>query len=249
VVLYRNDLVDDMPAKDLAAGVLGLVRPLALENFEVVSGAEDFEVPDVLHEGEQFRGMVSRTDVPRQVVVRAMLWGTQVERTIRASRPFSRSTAAFVFSEDEHTELTDSEMMTVAMFGRAVSPVTSYLATEPGVRPSTIGLGELGLIGRGSGGGGSAGSSFGYGGMGAARKYTLRELVDARYKRCINTHSPAPGWSLGLQVEATYREIVDVIPERPATTPLDRCIVEGVWHTRLTWNFNNRRKTHALAFK
>ncbi|MGB1016853.1 MAG: hypothetical protein ACPG4T_22120, partial [Nannocystaceae bacterium] len=217
--------------------------------FEVLSGAEDFEVPDILHEGEQFRGMVSRSDVPRQVVVRGMLWGTRIERTVRASRSFSRATAAFVFSEDEHTDLSEDEMMTVAMFGRAVSPVTSYLAIEPGVRPSTIGLDELGLIGRGAGGGGSSGSSFGMGSRGKARQYTLRELVEARYKRCINMHQPAPGWSLGLQVEATYREIVDVIPKRAATTPLDRCIVEGVWKTRLTWNFQSKRKTHALAFK
>ncbi len=40
-------------------------------------------------------------------------------------------------------------MMVLARHGRAVSPVTSYLAIEPGVRPSTEGLneGELGSIG------------------------------------------------------------------------------------------------------
>ena len=31
-------------------------------------------------------------------------------------------------------------MMVLARHGRAVSPVTSYLAIEPGVRPSTEGI-------------------------------------------------------------------------------------------------------------
>ena len=36
--------------------------------------------------------------------------------------------------------LSESEMMVLAKHGRAVSPVTSYLAVEPGVRPSTEGI-------------------------------------------------------------------------------------------------------------
>ena len=53
---------------------------------------------------------------------------------------FTRATAAFVFSHDQHKGLSNAEMMRVAKLGRAVSPVTSYLAIEPGVRPSRAGI-------------------------------------------------------------------------------------------------------------
>jgi len=58
-------------------------------------------------------------------------------------------------------------MMPLALYGGAVSPVTSYLAIEPGVHPSTegldemegVGFGGLGLIGHGAGGGGKSETS------------------------------------------------------------------------------------------
>ena len=48
--------------------------------------------------------------------------------------------SALVFGSNVLDELSEPEMMTLAMKGGAVSPVTSYLAIEPGVRPSTEGL-------------------------------------------------------------------------------------------------------------
>jgi len=48
--------------------------------------------------------------------------------------------SALVFGSPAMYELNEQEQMTLAMKGRAVSPVTSYLAIEPGVRPSTEGL-------------------------------------------------------------------------------------------------------------
>ncbi len=52
----------------------------------------------------------------------------------------ARLWAALVFGSDLLDDLTEPEMMVLARRGRAVSPVTSYLAIEPGVRPSTEGL-------------------------------------------------------------------------------------------------------------
>ncbi|MDX2092275.1 MAG: hypothetical protein SFX73_30705 [Kofleriaceae bacterium] len=61
-----------------------------------------------------------------------MIWSDPFTREVRVSNPFSIQTAAFVFGADEQMKL--------ARMGRVVWPVTSYLAAEPGVRPSTIGL-------------------------------------------------------------------------------------------------------------
>jgi hypothetical protein len=80
------------------------------------------------------------------------------------SPAFSRVAAAFVFGEDRHGELSREEMLALAFFGRAVSPVTSYLAIEPGVRPSRIGI-----VGRGEGSGTGAGFGAGSGRMGGGR--------------------------------------------------------------------------------
>ncbi|MCA9661609.1 MAG: proprotein convertase P-domain-containing protein [Myxococcales bacterium] len=249
-VLYRLEFDASTSDKELARAALGLVRPIALENFAVdTDDAEGLDVPSVLREGEGFRAMVARAKAPRRVVVRGMLWGEEVRREVRATRAFSQATAAFVFSEDEYDDLSDDEMMRVARFGRAVSPVTSYLATEPGVRPSTIGLD---LVGMGSGGGGASGSSIGFGGAGgrAHRKsFTLEELVAPGVARCKAEHRASPTWRLDLRVETTSREIVDVIPSRPATTPLDACVVEAIWETELSWNFTSERELRPLALR
>src|SRR6187397_1969489 len=79
------------------------------------------------------------------------------------------------------------EMMTLAMYGGAVSPVTSYLAIEPGVRPSTEGLTE------GEGGGGRGfGIGLGRAGMTHVtgnvspinRQAFLEQALRAEWGRC-----------------------------------------------------------------
>ncbi len=250
-VLYRVNFPSDVPQKVLAADILGLVRPVALENFKIRAAglnSSAWDVPDVLAEGQGVRVMTRASEVPRQAVISGMLWGTTIRRTVRATQAFSRATAAFVFSEDEHDDLSEAEMMTVAMFGRAVSPVTSYLATEPGVRPSTAGI-NYSLVGRGGGGGGA-----GYGGIGRGsgrnpRSYTLEELVSKGIQKCMSKHQPGPSWKLELKVESTLQEIVDVIPQRKPASAMDTCAVEAVWNTRLSWNFKHERKLHPLVLK
>src|SRR5687768_8452233 len=114
-------------------------------------------------------------------------------------------------------------MMTVALLGRAVSPVTSYVAAEPGTRPSTIGIPSRGVIGHGSG----AGGGYGYGGGRGrlAPRPDLRHLVDTT--ACERTVRPAAGWRVALDVETTRDEIVDVIAA--ARDAMTACLVETAW--------------------
>lgn len=190
--------------------------------------------------------MVARADAPRRVVIQGMLWGEVVRREVRATRAFSQATAAFVFSEDEYHDLSEEEMLRVARYGRAVSPVTSYLATEPGVRPSTIGL-ELVGAGRGGGGNGVGGIGLGRTGrLGKGPAPTLEALVEPGIRACKAKHPAPPQWSLAVDVETTFGEIVDVIAARTPTTALESCVVEAIWAVELTWNFSEPRQMRPL---
>lgn len=70
------------------------------------------------------------------------LWATPLRATARPDASRQELWSALVFGSEAMFELNEQEQMTLALKGRAVSPVTSYLAIEPGVRPSTEGLTE-----------------------------------------------------------------------------------------------------------
>jgi len=236
--------------KRLAAQMLGLVRPVAIDDFKVrgidLSGAAD--VPGSLREGDGYRAMIASADPTRRVVVTGKVWARALHRVVEPGERFDVATAAFVFSEDEHHELSKEEMLTVAFKGRAVSPVTSYLATEPGVRPSvdglldeigeTIGLGGMGLVGRGAGGGGR-GSVL----------PRLSDLLAGALARCVQVHAPPRGWGLELEVETTGPEIVDVTVTRATHAPLRECVVAAVWALELPAAAWPERDSHTLDLR
>ncbi len=236
--------------KSLGSQMLGLVRPVAIDNFEIrgidLSGAA--EVPSSLREGVGYRAMFASADPTRRVVVSGKVWARPLHRVVEHGESFDDATAAFVFSEDEHHALSPEEMRTVAFKGRAVSPVTSYLATEPGVRPSTEGLleaeigesfgaGGMGMAGRGGGGGGAA--------MPLPR---LSELLADALARCVQVHTPPRGWGLTLAVETTGPEIVDVAVTRSTHAPLRECVVAAAWALALPAAAWPERDSHTLDF-
>ena len=232
-----------------AAKLLGLVRPIAIDGFKI-SGmdlTDAGEVPEVLGEGVGYRAMLATPDPTRRVVLSGKLWATPVRKVVTHSEHFDIATAAFVFSEDEHGELSPEEMRTVAFRGRAVSPVTSYLATEPGVRPSTDGLEEnmgasfgLGGIGMGGGGGGR-------GILASIKLPTIESLLADDVARCVKTHVPAVAWQVSLAVETTGIEIVDVAAIRASSAPLRECIVEATWALELPDARWPEREQHTIS--
>lgn len=216
--------------KRLPAVAEELVRPVAIDFFKIagvdLDGAR--EVPAALREGTGYRAMLATPAPTREIVLTGKIWAAPFRRVVRAGGDFDAATAAFVFSEDEHHDLTHDEMMRVALAGRAVSPVTSYLAIEPGVRPSVaglerdgdaIGLGGLGLLGHGGGGGGS----------GAAATPTFESLLARDVARCAALHRPPSGWRVALAIETTWQEVADVEARAASHPGMGECLSEAAW--------------------
>jgi hypothetical protein len=247
VLLQISGLPAHKSRKDLDRATLGLVRPVRIDSFDVHGiGKDQLEnLPETLEEGAGFREMLKLARAPKRVILRGKIWARPFKRIVRVSKAFSRVTAAYVFSHDMHEELTEAEMMKVARLGRAVSPVTSYLAIEPGVRPSTAGIDRLGTLGTGGGGGSGAGYGRGVGRLGHRTPPNLSKLLAKGIARCVAKHRPGPGWSAHLTVETTKDEVVDVTLNNPST-PMRRCLVEEVWAVRLTKAFDQERESFDL---
>lgn len=211
--------------KALVPVVLELVRPTRIEKVAV----HGFELEtEVLHEGDGVRLMIdtTRATAPTTVTLTGTMWSDPVTTDIAVGTAFSTATAAFVFGADAHHALSEAEQMTVALMGRAVSPVTSYLATEPGVRPSTIGLEEFGTIGTGRFG--TIGHGSGGGGVGRSTP-DFERLIDPA--ACIRRIKPAGAWQVRLAIETTLDEVVEVVPAAPSA--MANCLAETVWQLRL----------------
>ncbi len=223
--------------KLLVPVILELVRPTRVEKLVVDGGFTLAET--TLHEGEGLRLFAKGKTAPNRVTLSGVLWSDPVKKQVFVGDAFSRSTAAFVFGEDEYHDLSEAEQLKVAFMGRAVSPVTSYVAYEPGTRPSTIGLGRYGTLGHGSG------SGSGYGaGTGALRKVpNLASMIDT--KACVAQHKPAAGWKVQLSVETTRDEIVDVAVTGGAG-PLATCLLESTWQVRLDSRWNLDRESFVV---
>jgi len=231
-----------LPAKKsqaLASTVLELVRPTRIDHLTITG----LKVDDTeLAEGAGIRVMLLDKTAPDKVTLAGELWSDPVRKDVLVGPAFSVQSAAFVFGEGGFDDLSNDEQMTVALMGKAVSPVTSYVAFEPGTRPSSVGFedsaigsGRGGLLGHGSGTGG------GYG-MGR-HKPDLAALVDTT--ACERTVHPAAGWHVALDVETTKDEVVDVTG---ASDAMATCVAEAAWATRLTNAFDLDRESFHLDF-
>lgn len=229
--------------KRLVPIALGLVRPVQIDHFKIVGleGDSDDRAPAVLREGSGVRIVVDGKAAPATVELVGMVWGDKFRRVVSADAAFSRAAAGWVFSEDDHDQLSPAEMMKVAMMGRAVSPVTSYLAIEPGVRPSTIGLERSGF-GVGSGRGGMRGRTASMGVRSPRIPPQPRQLMEAAIKACVKKHAPPAGWKVRLGIESTYDEVVDVQLEAGETLAVAPCLLEAAWGIRLTAEYDQRRE-------
>jgi len=180
---------------------------------------------DFIREGASLRWMDQVKQAPQSVTLKGQLWSRPAEFIAVTGEPFHRATAAYVFSLDHYDALTPAQQFVVASYGRAVSPVTSYLAIEPGVRPSTIGLEDrLGTVGHGRGAGGFRGRS-----AHVPRPIDWDAIAERARQRCKAHPSPTRARA---RVDTTDHEIVDV-RLRSKDDDHGRCVVEALWQEQL----------------
>jgi hypothetical protein len=217
------------------------VRPLRIDNISALAddGTLSEKVPTTLAEGEGSQELYLHSSLARSVAVSGELWSSPIRVMARHEVKEDSHWAAIVFGTDLLESLSEPEQMTLALRGRAVSPVTSYLAIEPGVRPSTEGLERNGRLAFGIGLGGTGrlgGVAVSSRAPAVDREAYLREQLEAERRRC----GGAVG-SASLHVETTLDEIVQV-QIRAAIGTLDSavadCLREAVWALLLPPGFD-----------
>lgn len=222
-----------------------LARPVRIDDFSLdVTGLSQYvdccTTDTTLDEGQGIDSLMLAPVGAGELIVSGRTWNSPLRETAKPSKREGDRWAAMVFGTELLGELSEPEMMTLAMRGGAVSPVTSYLAIEPGVRPSTEGLeawesGGIGLIGSGWGSGGGSG----FGGRGSARPsfdkqaWLEQELRDG-WERCGGRNVAG---EVGL--ETRTGEIVDVtLTSAQADAGVRGCMLQVAWSVELPREFS-----------
>lgn len=239
-LLWRASADDSSAAEDMKATFEELARPLRLDMVSVRAPGLDEEISNLtLAEGDGIERQLIASEPMSKVTLEAELWSERVKKTLAPDAEYGRLRAALVFGTDMLGSLSEEQMMTLAKHGRAVSPVTSYLAIEPGVRPSTegledgegqgggsrgegIGLGSIGTIGRGAGG--SSPPDY--------EALLADALVPAKKACGVMTASVA--------AESTVDEIVELavtVEDASETASKQRCLLERAWEVELPSDF------------
>ncbi len=227
-----------------------LARPVRIHGVSVAAPglmAAHLRAPEVLDEGESASALLLMDRRVPHVILTGEQWAAPVRKVVLPTAAQGKLWSALVFGTELLESLTEPEMMTLAMHGRAVSPVTSYLAIEPGVRPSTEGLehGE-GSSSGGSGGIGSAGGGTGMGmisGVSVDLDALLRDHLEAAVDACGGEHEGA-----SAALETTFSEIVEIgtVTIRGDAAIAD-CVREALWTVDLGAMFFEARSTWAVA--
>jgi hypothetical protein len=214
-------------------------RPTRLRQVQIFApGADDgpWVIPDIgeLAEGEA----IERLAIDRHAVgaarLEGKLWGKRVAHRLWPTDGEARLWSALVFGSDLLDDLTEPEMMVLARRGRAVSPVTSYLAIEPGVRPSTEGLEHRALHAPDviAGAAGMAGRAEP---PRLDRQKFLEEELGRAWRGCGGGRREST-----VVLETTVAEVVDV----PSTSvigtdaALSACLGEATWDLDLPPDFD-----------
>ncbi|MBE7485346.1 MAG: VWA domain-containing protein [Polyangiaceae bacterium] len=228
-------------------------RPLRVDHLKLYS--PDLEVgtiterPELLDEGQGFERLLFTDKDVSWLRVEGELWSKPVRRVIHADVAAGKRWASLVFGSQLLDELSEPEMMKLAMHGGAVSPVTSYLAIEPGVRPSTEGLDWSGGSGQGFGSGLASVRMGATSTSGRARPLDrdkwLRDELGKSFVAC----GGKPG-TASISLETTFAEVVDVtrVELGGLKDPLlERCVTEAAWDLVLPVQFDEEWTTWAVS--
>lgn len=229
-------------------------RPKRIDKFAVNGLTGDVVVPPVLDEGEGIDHFVLAHSATTRVEITGELWSKPLDVTSLPTPEQGKLASALVFGTGFYSELSEAEQMKLAVLGGAVSPVTSYLAIEPGVRPSNEGL-EWGALGFRSGVG--IGQGFGNGssrlwGLGGAPVVDKNAWLRAQLLTFMKTCAPSAN-EVSARLESTLDEIVEVgvvelAPARDAKA--ESCVREEIWKVALpAASFRDAFEEHTVKAK
>lgn len=238
-VLWRATI--DSASDPTARGVFEeWVRPKRVDRLAVEGMPASFVAPASLAEGAALEHLAIEKAGVAQITLKGELWSRPVKVSAAPSAEEAKLWSALVFGSELQGELSDAEAMKLAMHGRAVSPVTSYLAIEPGVRPSTEGLEPNEGVGHGSAIG--AGQGFGYGHGRLSGQHASRTDRQAFLDRALGAARDAcqARGEAAATIEATLAEIVDVrdVALTPRDVKAEACVAERLWAVALTAAFD-----------
>jgi Mg-chelatase subunit ChlD len=218
-------------------------RPVRLHHVKVtVQRAQPEEVstaPATLDEGEGIVKIAIEKAPVSRVDLRGELWASPIHKAVLPDDREGDRWSALIFGSEVLHDLKEADMMELAMRGRAVSPVTSYLAIEPGVRPSTEGLDW--------GSGQGFGSGFGRAShriqvrAGRTPEFDhqgfLKSALAAAWSSCGGGGRPVT-----VTLETTRAEIVDVPSVRSegnANAAALACLEKATWDLLLPREFRS----------
>lgn len=229
-------------------------RPKRVDKLVVTGLDPRFEAPEVLDEGQGLEYFAVADAPVSRLEIAGELWSKPLAVAVAPSAAQGRLAAALAFGSDVWNDLAEPEQMKLAMHGGAVSPVTSYLAIEPGVRPSNEGL-DWGVTGSGGGGGVGIGLGSGGGrlfGAGPSAAVDKATWLRAELLRAMRSCAPSAN-AITVTLESTLDEVVDVglvelAPSRD--TKAEACVREETWKLALpATTFKDAFEAHTVTAK
>ncbi len=228
-------------------------RPKRIDKLVVSGLGGSFVAPDALEEGAGIEHFAIADAATARVELTGELWSRATHTTVMPSAEQGKLAAALIFGSDLWSQLSEPEQMKLALEGGAVSPVTSYLAIEPGVRPSNEGL-DWGTIGHGGGTGSGQGFGMGHGRLGGSHmaRVDKNEWLAVQLRNALRRCAPLAS-EVTAKVESTLDEVVDVGavvlgPTRDGRA--ETCVGEEIWKLTLpNGTFNDPLETHTVTAK
>lgn len=243
-------------AEDASLVYEELARPMRLDHLAVfMPSAYDGDVGPggALAEGEGVDKLDFSIDPVERMRVVGELWSSPVSQTVFPQEEHSRRWAALVFGQSMSSALDEEQMTTLALLGGAVSPVTSYLALEPGARPAAGRVVQdepTGFILRGGMGGGGWPPRddhrrvVAFGTRDSGRQQFLNAAVREALDAC-----GGDGEAATVELESTLTEIVHVRAVEilgNGDPALRDCLAEGVWAISLRYDFDDELRNWAI---
>jgi hypothetical protein len=225
---------DAAKASEMARVYEEWARPLRIDYAKIESPeleVEAFGSPRSLAEGEGFEDLRIAPVEVSAVELTGEIWSQRFHMSFAPDPVESQRWSALVFGAPLGDELREDEMMVLARRGHAVSPVTSFLAIEPGVRPSTEGLEEGEGHGRLGGSHVTRAPKIRYGATSVTPAFDHKAFLAGELARAWQTCGGA-GRAVTISIETTLAEIVDVprvTIDGTRDARLEQCLGEAAW--------------------